>query len=67
MSKVVLITGVTGSINSATAQTVVDAGWHVIGVARHQVDTLPSVHHFTKADLSDNIAYKYNTTRLSTE
>lgn len=53
MSKVVLITGVAGGIGSATAQTFADAGWHVIGVARRQVDTLPGVHHFIHADVSD--------------
>ena len=56
MSKVVLITGVAGGIGSATAQTFADAGWHVIGVARHQVDTIPGVHHFINADVSDLIA-----------
>ena len=53
MSKVVLITGVAGGIGSATAQTFADAGWHVIGVARRQVDTIPGVHHFINADVSD--------------
>ena len=53
MSKVVLITGVAGGIGSATAQTFADAGWHVVGVARRQVDTIPGVHHFINADVSD--------------
>lgn len=53
MSKVVLITGVAGGIGSATAQVFSDAGWHVIGVARRQVDTQPGVQHFINADVSD--------------
>jgi len=56
VSKVVLITGVAGGIGSATAWIFADAGWHVIGVARRQVDTIPSVHHFINADVSDLIA-----------
>ena len=53
MSKVVLITGVSGGIGSATAQAFTAAGWHVIGVGRRQVDSLPGVHHFIRADVSD--------------
>ncbi|MBA7626839.1 Cyclopentanol dehydrogenase [subsurface metagenome] len=53
MSRVVLITGVAGGIGSATARTFADAGWHVIGVGRRQVDSLPGVHHFINADVSD--------------
>ena len=53
MSKVVLITGVSGGIGSATAQTFARVGWHVIGVDRHQGDSLPGVHHFIRADVSD--------------
>ena len=52
MSKAVLITGVSGGIGSATAQTFAKAGWHVIGVDLHQVDSLPGVHHFIRADVS---------------
>ena len=53
MSKVVLITGVAGGIGSATAQAFTKANWHVIGVDLHQVDSLPGVHHFIRADVSD--------------
>ena len=53
MSKVVLITGVSGGIGSATAQTFARAGWHVIGVDLHQVDNLQDIHHFIRADVSD--------------
>ena len=53
MSKAVLITGVSGGIGSATAQAFARAGWHVIGVDLHQVDSLPDVHHFIRTDVSD--------------
>jgi len=53
VSKVVLITGVAGGIGSATARVFADAGWHVIGVARRQTDSLPGVHHFILANVSD--------------
>ncbi|MCK4734114.1 MAG: SDR family oxidoreductase [Methanophagales archaeon] len=50
---IVLITGVSGGIGRATAQTFARAGWHVIGVDLHQVANLPDVHHFICADVSD--------------
>ncbi|MCL0090195.1 SDR family oxidoreductase [Dehalococcoidia bacterium] len=53
MNEVVLISGVAGGIGSATAQTFARAGWRVIGVDRHQVDNLPGVHRFIRADVSD--------------
>jgi NAD(P)-dependent dehydrogenase (short-subunit alcohol dehydrogenase family) len=56
VSKVVLVTGASGGIGSATAQTFDKAGWRVIGVDRRQIDSLPSVHHFIHADLSDTAA-----------
>ncbi len=53
MKRVVLITGVAGGIGSVTARVFADAGWHVVGVDRRRVDTLPGVHHFIHADISD--------------
>ena len=53
MKRVVLITGVAGGIGSATARVFADAGWHVVGVDRQQVDNLPGVAHFIHADISD--------------
>jgi NAD(P)-dependent dehydrogenase (short-subunit alcohol dehydrogenase family) len=53
MNQVVLITGVAGGIGSATARVFADAGWHVVGVDRRQVDNLPGVAHFIHADISD--------------
>ena len=53
MKRVVLITGVAGGIGSATAQVFTDAGWHVVGVDRRQVNDLPGVAHFIHADISD--------------
>lgn len=65
MSKVVLVTGVSGGIGSATAQTFDKAGWRVIGVDRLQVDALPGVHHFVHADLSDTAASQQTFTELA--
>ena len=56
MSNVVLITGVSGGIGSATAQTFDKAGWRVIGVDRRHADSLPGIHRFIRADLSDTVA-----------
>lgn len=53
MKRVVLITGVAGGIGSATAQVFAEAGWHVIGVDRRQVDDVLGVVHFIHADISD--------------
>lgn len=53
MKRVVLITGVAGGIGSATAGIFDEAGWHVVGVDRRQVDNLPGVAHFIQADISD--------------
>jgi NAD(P)-dependent dehydrogenase (short-subunit alcohol dehydrogenase family) len=53
MSKVALITGASGGIGSAAAQAFDRAGWRVIGVDRCPSDSLPSIHHFIQADLSD--------------
>ena len=53
MKQVVLITGVAGGIGSATARTFAEAGWRVIGVDLRQADSLPGVHHFIHADISD--------------
>jgi NAD(P)-dependent dehydrogenase (short-subunit alcohol dehydrogenase family) len=56
VSNVVLITGASGGIGRATARTFDKAGWRVIGVDRCQADSLPGIHHFIHADLSDTIA-----------
>ena len=53
MKRVVLITGAAGGIGSATARVFADAGWHVVGVDRRQVDDLPGGAHFIHADISD--------------
>lgn len=53
MKRVVLITGVAGGIGSATARTFAEVGWRVIGVDLRQADSLPGVHHFIQADISD--------------
>lgn len=52
MSKVVLITGVSGGIGSATADVFKKNGWHVVGVDRREGEDL-SVDHFIHADISD--------------
>lgn len=53
MSKVVLITGVSGGIGQATAQVFAEAGWQIIGVDRHTSADLPPNSHFIQADISD--------------
>ena len=53
MKRVVLITGVAGGIGSASAQAFSQAGWHVIGVDRRQLDAPTGVHHFIQADVSN--------------
>ena len=53
MKRVVLITGAAGGIGRATAGVFRDAGWHVVGVDRREVDDLPQVHHFIRADIAE--------------
>ena len=52
MKKTVLITGVAGGIGSATARIFANAGWHVIGVDRNEIE-INDVNHFIQADVSD--------------
>jgi len=52
MKKVVLITGVSSGIGNATAKLFSQNGWHVIGVARREVDTIDGVAHYIKGDVS---------------
>jgi glucose 1-dehydrogenase len=54
MKRIALITGVAGGIGAATAILFADAGWHVIGLMRRPVTTLPGVHHLIRADVSDD-------------
>ena len=58
MSRVAVITGVAGGIGSATARVFADSGWHVIGIARRDAETLQGVHHFVNADVSDVAAWE---------
>jgi len=53
VKRVVLITGVAGGIGSATAKVFAEAGWHVVGVDRRYVKSLPGVAHFIQADISE--------------
>jgi len=59
MKRVVLITGVAGGIGSATAMVFAEAGWHVVGVDRKQLENLPGVAHYIPADISEPDAPKH--------
>lgn len=57
MTRVVLITGVSGGIGSATARVFHEAGWRVVGVDRRRVEAYTSgVDHFICDDISDPAA-----------
>lgn len=51
MKKIVLITGVSGGIGSATARVFANAGWGVIGVDLNRME-IKEVDHFIQADIS---------------
>ena len=53
MKPVALITGAAGGIGSATAGVFTEAGWHVVGVDRREIDHLPQVAHFIQADIAE--------------
>jgi len=53
MKRVVLITGAAGGIGNATAQVFAEAGWHVVGVDRQDVEAPPWIDHFIRADIAD--------------
>jgi len=53
MKRVVLITGVSGGIGSATAKVFFEAEWHVVGMDLSDIKALPWVHHFIQGDLAD--------------
>ncbi len=53
MNRVVLVTGVAGGIGRATGKAFANAGWHVVGVDRQRLESLPEITHFIHADLSD--------------
>ena len=52
MRAVVVVTGSTGGIGSATAGVFAEAGWTVIGVDRRDGER-KGIHHFFRADLAD--------------
>lgn len=54
MRRTAFITGVAGGIGAATALLFADAGWHVIGVMRRPLRSLPGVDHLIRADVSDD-------------
>jgi len=55
MKRIVVITGVTGGIGSATAQLFAESDWNVIGIDIKQY-RLSNVHHFIHADVSNVMA-----------
>lgn len=54
MKRVAVITGVASGIGAATAVLFADAGWHVVGLMRRPVNSLPGVHHLIRTDVSDD-------------
>ena len=50
--RVVLITGAAGGIGGATARVFAEAGWHVVGVDRQDVEVPPWITHFIQADIA---------------
>ena len=65
MKRVVVITGASGGIGSATARVFNSAGWHVIGVDRGENKMTPHILHFIKADLSRSDAPARIATEIS--
>lgn len=53
MERVVLITGAAGGIGGATATLFAENDWRVLGVDRRLVPSLPGVHRFIHADVSN--------------
>lgn len=52
--RVVIITGATGGIGSASAQLFAASGWYVVGLDRQRpASALPGVMHFIQTDVAD--------------
>jgi glucose 1-dehydrogenase len=52
MNKIVLITGASGGIGRATAETFNRQGWFVIGVDKTELKNLPGISHFIIGDVA---------------
>lgn len=67
MNKVVLITGATGGIGSATAELFSEEGWHIIGVDKNRPKNLINIDHFICGNVSDPLASKLIFEEISRE
>jgi NAD(P)-dependent dehydrogenase (short-subunit alcohol dehydrogenase family) len=52
MKRVVIITGVSGGIGSATAEVFSEAGWHVVGVDKRKNSERTGISRFIDGDIS---------------
>jgi NAD(P)-dependent dehydrogenase (short-subunit alcohol dehydrogenase family) len=67
LNRVVLITGASGGIGTATAQLFAHKGWHVIGIDKNKTEQASRVHHFISADIADTAAWKMISTEIAKE
>jgi NAD(P)-dependent dehydrogenase (short-subunit alcohol dehydrogenase family) len=67
LNRVVLITGASGGIGTATVQLFAQKGWHVIGIDKKKTGQASRVHHFIMADVADTAEWKMISTKIAKE